>query len=264
MPRLPEGTDNQSLLQDDEDGLRARELQRRLFEAGFAGLCFPTEYGGQGLTRAHQQVFTEESVPYQMPVLFNVPTLSILAPTLLDFGTEEQKKRHLPAIIGGDEIWVQMLSEPSGGSDLAGLVTRASRDGDSFVVNGSKIWTSGAFRADYAMCLARTDWRAPKHRGLTMFIVKIHQPRIEVHRIKRVNGNRDFCQEFFNDLLVPVEDVLGEVNKGWTVSVTAAPPRAGGGGWWVRLCQRTRLRECRGGWSTDRPDRVGNLDRTGF
>ena len=122
MPRLPEGTDNQSLLQHDEDGLRSRELQRRLFEAGFAGLCFPTEYGGQGLTRAHQQIFTEESVPYQMPVLFNVPTLSILAPTLLDFGTEEQKKRHLPAIIGGDEIWVQMLSEPSGGSDLAGLV----------------------------------------------------------------------------------------------------------------------------------------------
>jgi alkylation response protein AidB-like acyl-CoA dehydrogenase len=218
MPLLPEGTDNQSLLQEDEDGLHARELQHRLFEAGFAGLCFPVEYGGQGLTRAHQQVFTEESVPYQMPVLFNVPTFSILAPTLLDFGTEAQKKRHLPAIIRGDEIWVQMLSEPSGGSDLAGLVTRATRDGDCFVVNGSKIWTSGAFRADYAMCLARTDWHALKHRGLTMFIVKIHQPRIDIHRIKRVNGNRDFCQEFFDDLVVPVEDVLGEVNQGWTVA----------------------------------------------
>ena len=218
VPRLPEGVDNQTLLQEDEYGLHARELQHRLFEAGFAGLCFPTQYGGQGLTRAHQQVFTEESVSYQMPVLFNVPTLSILAPTLLDFGTEKQKSRHLPAILCGDEIWVQMLSEPSGGSDLAGLVTRANRDGDSFVVNGSKIWTSGAFRADYAMCLVRTDWHAPKHRGLTMFIVKIHQPRIEVHRIKRVNGNRDFCQEYFDDLLVPAEDVLGEVNKGWTVA----------------------------------------------
>ena len=218
MPPLPEGADNQSLLQADEYGLRARELQHRLFDAGFAGLCFPIEYGGQGLSRAHQLVFTEESVQYQMPVLLNVPTLSILAPTLLDFGTEEQKERHLPAIIRGDEIWVQMLSEPSGGSDLAGLVTRADRDGDSFRVNGSKIWTSGAFRADYALCLVRTEWHVPKHRGLTMFIVKIHQPHIEIHRIQRVNRNRDFCQEFFDDLVVPVGDVLGEVNKGWTVA----------------------------------------------
>jgi alkylation response protein AidB-like acyl-CoA dehydrogenase len=218
MPLLPEGTDNQSLLQDDEYGAGARELQRRLYEAGFAGLCFPTEYGGQGLTRGHQQAFTEETVPYRMPVLFNVPTLSILATTLLDFGTRVQKQRHLPAIIRGDEIWVQMLSEPSGGSDLAGLITRAQRDGDAFILSGSKIWTSGAFRADYAMCLARTDWQVPKHRGLTMFIVKIHQPRIEVRRIKRVNGNMDFCQEFFDDVVIPVEDVLGEVNGGWTVA----------------------------------------------
>jgi alkylation response protein AidB-like acyl-CoA dehydrogenase len=219
MPLLPAGADNQSLLRDDEYGLGARELQRRLCEAGFAGLCFPVEYGGQGLTRGHQQAFTEESVPYQMPVVFNVPTFSILATTLLDFGTEAQKKRHLPAIIRGDEIWVQMLSEPSGGSDLAGLITRAQRDGDAFVLSGSKIWTSGAFRADYAMCLARTDWQVPKHRGLTMFIVKIHQPRIEVRRIKRVNKNMDFCQEFFDDVVVPVEDVLGEVNGGWTVAL---------------------------------------------
>jgi len=218
MPRLPDGADNQSLLHEDEYGVRARQLQRRLYEAGFAGLCFPAEYGGQGLTRAHQEAFTEESVPYQMPVLFNVPTLSILATTLLDFGTEEQKRRHLPAIIGGEEIWVQMLSEPSGGSDLAGLITRAERDGDSFILSGSKIWTSGAFRADYAMCLARTDWQAPKHRGLTMFILKIHQPGIEVQRIKRVNGRMDFCQEFFDDVVIPVEDVLGEVNEGWTVA----------------------------------------------
>jgi alkylation response protein AidB-like acyl-CoA dehydrogenase len=218
MPRLPAGTDNQSLLEQDEYGARARALQRQLFDAGFAGLCFPTAYGGQGLTRAHQQAFSEESVPYQMPVLFNVPTLSILATTLLDFGTEAQKRRHLPAIIGGEEIWVQMLSEPSGGSDLAGLITRADRDGDTFVLSGSKIWTSGAFRADYAMCLARTDWHAPKHRGLTMFIVKIHQPRIEVQRIRRVNGRMDFCQEFFDDVVIPVDDVLGVVNSGWTVA----------------------------------------------
>jgi len=218
MPRLPEGRTNWQFSMADESGERARELQRLLFDGGFAGLCFPSQYGGQGLTRAHQRVFTQESLNYEMPVLFNIPTLSILAPTILDFGTEEQKQRHLPAIIRGDEMWVQFLSEPSGGSDLAGLVTRATPDGDVFILNGSKIWSSGAFRADYALCLARTDWHVPKHRGLTMFIVKIHQPGIEVQQIKMVNGSSEFCQEFFDDVAIPKEDVVGEVNDGWTVA----------------------------------------------
>jgi alkylation response protein AidB-like acyl-CoA dehydrogenase len=218
MPRLPEGVDNLHLMREDEFGVRARELQRLLFDGGFAGICFPKAYGGLGLTRAHQQAFTRESAPYEMPVLFNIPTLSILAPTLLDFGTEEQKQRHIPAILRGEEMWVQFLSEPSGGSDLAGLVTRATRDGDVFILNGSKIWSSGAFRSDYALCLARTDWHAPKHRGLTMFIVKIHQPGIEVQQIKMVNGWNEFCQEFFDDVAIPAENVVGQVNDGWTVA----------------------------------------------
>jgi alkylation response protein AidB-like acyl-CoA dehydrogenase len=218
MPRLPEGMENFHLVQEDEMGERARRLQRTLFDGGFAGLCYPVEYGGHGLTRAHQQAFTQESIGYQMPTLFNVPTLSILAPTLLDFGTEEQKLRHIPAILRGEELWVQFLSEPSGGSDLAGLVTQATRDGDVFVMNGSKIWSSGAFRSDYAMCLVRTDPHVPKHRGLTMLIVKIHQPGIEVQRIKMVNGMAEFCQEFFDDVAIPVTDVVGQVNDGWTVA----------------------------------------------
>ena len=218
MPLLPEGLDNQMLSRQDENGQRARELQQRLFAGGFAGLCFPRPYGGQGLSHRHQQVFTEESRPYEMPALLNVPTLAILAPTILDFGTEEQKSRHVRGILAGEEIWVQMLSEPTNGSDLAGVTTRATRDGDVFVLSGSKIWTSGAFRADYALCLARTDWQAPKHRGLTMFIVPIHQPRIEVHRIRRVNGNSEFCQEFLNDVEVPETDVLGRVDDGWAVA----------------------------------------------
>ena len=188
-------------------------------EGGFAGLCFPSEYGGQGLSRAHQTVFTQESVPYEMPILLNVPSLSILGATLLDFGTEEQKKRHLPRIISGEEMWVQFLSEPSGGSDLAGLVTRATRDGDVFILNGSKIWSSGAHRSDYALCLARTDYHAPKHRGLSCFILKIHQPGIEVRQIMMVNGWNEFCQEFFDDVAVPVENLVGEVNDGWTVAL---------------------------------------------
>ncbi len=166
----------------------------------------------------HQRAFTQESLPYQMPTLFNVPTLSILAATLLEFGTEEQKLRHIPAILSGDELWVQFLSEPSGGSDLAGLVTRATRDGDMFVLNGSKIWSSGAFRSDYAMCLTRTNWQVPKHRGLTMFIMKIHQPGVEIQRITMSNGTAEFCQEYFDDVLVPADDVVGEIDDGWTVA----------------------------------------------
>jgi alkylation response protein AidB-like acyl-CoA dehydrogenase len=217
MPPL-QGRQNFWLMAQDEMGTRARELQRMLYDGGFAGICFPREYGGLGLSRAHQAAFTQESAPYEMPLLFNVPTLSILAPTLLDFGTEEQKGRHIPKILSGEELWVQFLSEPSGGSDLASLVTRATRDGDVFVLNGSKIWSSGAFRSDYALCLARTDWQVPKHRGLTCFIVKIHQPGIEVQQIKMVNGSNEFCQEFFDDVAIPAENVVGQVNDGWTVA----------------------------------------------
>ena len=218
MPLLPKGFDNQTLMHADESGSRARELQRMLFDGGFAGLCFPRQYGGGGLTPAHQHAFATEALRYELPVLFDVPTLSILAPTLLDFATEEQKARHIPAILRGEELWVQFLSEPSGGSDLAGLLTRADRDGDVFVLNGSKIWSSGAFRSDYALCLARTDWQVPKHRGLSMFIVKIHQPGIEVRQIKMVNGTAEFCQEFFTDVAVPVDALVGEMNDGWTVA----------------------------------------------
>jgi len=217
LPRL-NGRTNSQLMALDEMGIRARELQRTLSDGGFAGICFPKEYGGLGLSLPYQVAFTQESVPYEMPVVFNTPTFSILAATLLDFGTEEQKRAHIPKMLTGEELWVQFLSEPSGGSDLAGLVTRATRDGDVFILNGSKIWSSGAFRADYALCLARTEWHVPKHRGLTCFIVKVHQPGIEVQQIKMVNGANEFCQEFFDDVAIPAENVLGQVDDGWTVA----------------------------------------------
>lgn len=229
MPLLPAvGADR------DDDGRRdvERGLQRRLWEGGFAGICFPAEYGGLGLTPEHQRAFTQESLPYDMPFSLNVPTLSILAATLVDFGTDEQKRRHLPAILKGDERWVQFLSEPSGGSDLAGCLTRADRDGDVFVLNGSKIWSSAAHASHYAMCLARTNWDVPKHRGLTMLIVKIHQPGITVDQIRQVNGSNEFCQEFFDDVAIPVADVVGEVDDGWTVAsaLLVHERRAVGGG----------------------------------
>src|SRR5579859_7097227 len=204
--------------ESDEIWTRARELQRMLYSGGFAGICFPREYGGLGLTLEHQRAFNAESAGYEMPLVLNVPTFSICAATLLDMGTEEQKAQHLPAVIRGDEIMVQFLSEPRGGSDLAGVTTRATPDGDMFILNGSKIWSSNAWAADWALCLTRTDWEAPKHRGMTMFLLKVHQPGVEIKRIKQINGNNEFCQEFFDDVVVPASNVVGEVNGGWAVA----------------------------------------------
>jgi alkylation response protein AidB-like acyl-CoA dehydrogenase len=202
----------------DERYAHERVLQRRLWDGGLAGICWPREYGGLGLDLAHQRAFDEESTGYDLPLSFNIPTFGILAATLIDCGTHEQKARHLPAILKGEELWVQFLSEPTGGSDLAGCITRADRDGDVFVLNGSKIWSSAAVASDYAMCLARTNWDVPKHRGLTMFIVKIHQPGIQIDPIEQVNGSLEFCQEFFDDVAIPAADVVGEVDDGWTVA----------------------------------------------
>jgi alkylation response protein AidB-like acyl-CoA dehydrogenase len=211
---------------------RSRELQRILHAGGFAGLVFPREYGGQGLTVEHQRAFNDLCRPYEMPLLLNVPNLTIMAATLLDFGTEEQKHRHIPAIIRGDEVWVQLLSEPSGGSDLASARTRATREGDSFVLNGAKVWSSAAFAADYAMILARTNWDVAKHRGLTMFIVRMHQPDISIRRIRQVDGSAEFCEEFITDAVVPEVDIIGRENDGWTVATTllAHEKNAVGGG----------------------------------
>ncbi|MFI7530219.1 acyl-CoA dehydrogenase family protein [Nocardia salmonicida] len=194
-----------------------RSLQRKFHDAGFTGIAIPREYGGQGLTAAHQQVFNEELAGYEYPTRFQAPTMSPCAAVLLDFGTEEQKKRHIPAMLRGDEIWMQLLSEPSGGSDVAGALTTAIRDGDDWVLNGAKIWTTGAWWSDWGLCLARTNWDVPKHRGLTVFILPIHQPGIQVHQIELLNGAKDFCQEFLTDVRVPDTDRVGAVDDGWTV-----------------------------------------------
>ncbi len=138
---------------------------------------------------------------------------------ILEFGTEEQKALHIPPILKGETLWMQFLSEPSGGSDLAGALTTAVRDGDEWVLNGSKIWTTGAWWADWALCLARTDWDVPKHRGLSVFMLEIHQPGIEIHRIEMLNGSREFCQEFMTDLRIPDSMRIGPLHEGWSVVV---------------------------------------------
>ena len=162
---------------------RARELQKRLYEGGFAGICFPREYGGLGLDYEYQKAFDDESLRYEMPLILNTPTFTICCATLLDTGSEDQKKQHIAAALRGDEVLVQLLSEPSGGSDLAGVITRAERDGDRWVINGAKTWSTSAFAADYGLCLARTNWEVPKHDGLTMFLVPITHPGITLRRI---------------------------------------------------------------------------------
>ncbi|MFI5045958.1 MAG: acyl-CoA dehydrogenase family protein [Acidimicrobiia bacterium] len=195
-----------------------RAVQAKLFDAGFTGFMYPTEYGGLGLTIEHQQAFFQEAAGYRTPGYFGV-SIGMLGATILDCGTEEQKAQHLPAILRADEVFVQLLSEPSGGSDMAGVLTRATRDGDTWVINGSKTWTSGANVATHGLMLARTDWNVPKHRGLSMLIVPLgDHPGVTIEPILQVNREADFCTEFFDDVTVPAANLLGGENDGWGVA----------------------------------------------
>ena len=208
-------------LSDDEElaaVAREREVQRAFFDAKLAGICFPEQYGGLGLTVEHQRAFNEEIAGFEYPKRFQVPTFTPCAAVLLEFGTEEQKQAHIPAILSGEELWMQFLSEPGGGSDAAGATTTATQDGDGWLLNGSKIWTTGAWWSDWGLVLARTNWDVPKHRGLTVFILPIHQPGVEVSRIEMLDGSKEFCQEYMTDVRVPDSDRIGEIDGGWTVA----------------------------------------------
>jgi alkylation response protein AidB-like acyl-CoA dehydrogenase len=218
MPRIDPASPPHARRDDERCWQRARELQKRLYEGGFAGICFPREYGGLGLDYEYQKAFDEESINYEMPLILNTPTFTICCATLLDAGSEEQKKRHIAAALRGDEVLVQLLSEPSGGSDLAGVLTRAERQGDRWVINGAKTWSTSAFAADYGLCLARTDGDVPKHDGLTMFLVPIAHAGITLRRITQVNGSTEFCEEFLDNVDVGNDAVVGEVNNGWAVA----------------------------------------------
>ena len=205
------------------DLAREKSLQHAVHQAGYMGITLPVEYGGQGLSKDHQQAWNEESAGYALPAPGGVAggvTLGVIMPTLLGYASEEQKREWIPRILSADEIWVQLLSEPGAGSDLAGIQTRAVRDGEHWVLTGSKIWSSGAMSADYGICLARTDWDVPKHRGLTWFKVPMHDDRVTVRPVREINGGAEFCEEFLDGVTVDDSMVIGDVNGGWPIAGT--------------------------------------------
>lgn len=214
-----------------EEIAESRVLQRKLFDAGYAGISFPKEYGGRGLSAAHERVFREESAGYVMPDFgaAGAVTFSPIARSMLAHASPSFLRQHLPKILSGEEIWCQFYSEPAAGSDLAGIRTKATRDGDRWILNGSKIWSTGAYYADFGMCLARTDWDVPKHRGLTWFAVSTKADGLTIRPIVQIDGEAGFCQEFLDDVVVSADDVIGEVNQGWAVAQTMLVYERGAG-----------------------------------
>ncbi len=193
--------------------------QRTLHDAGYAGLAWPAEFGGRGLPVTQQLVYLEEYARADAPYIgINFVGMMHAGPTLIAEGTAEQRAFHLPRILRGDSVWCQGFSEPSAGSDLASLRTRATRSGDEYIVNGQKIWSTRAHVADYCELLVRTDPDAPKHRGITWLILDMHQPGVEVRPMRTIDGESHFCEVFLTDARVPVTNRVGEENDGWRVT----------------------------------------------
>ncbi len=198
----------------------ARAWEGEKFAGGFSGIALPKEYGGRGGTRLQQIIFGEEELNYLIPPPIFSISHGMAVPTMLTYATEEQKQRYVPATLKGDQIWCQLFSEPAGGSDLAGLRTRSVRDGDDWIINGQKIWTSGAHYADMAILVTRSDPDAPKHKGLTYFFLDMTSPGIEIRPIKQVSGYANFNEVFMTDLRIPDSQRLGDVGQGWQVAIT--------------------------------------------
>lgn len=195
------------------------EWRQKLASRGWIAPAWPKEYGGAGLTTMEQFIMNEEFAAAGAPT-FGGMGVSMAGPTIIVHGTEEQKAEHLPKILRGETHWCQGFSEPGSGSDLASLQTRAVRDGDEYVINGSKIWTSGAHRANWMFMLARTDPEAPKHRGISFFLVDFTSPGITVQPLVTMAGTHHFNQVFFDNVRVPAKNIVGEVNRGWYVGTT--------------------------------------------
>jgi alkylation response protein AidB-like acyl-CoA dehydrogenase len=197
-----------------------RAWQRKLCEGGWVGIHWPQAYGGQGATLVQQAIYAQEMARARAPQPANGLGISIVGPTLIEHGTEAQKKRYIPKILNADEIWCQGFSEPNSGSDLASLQTKAVLDGDEFVVNGQKIWTSLGQYADWCILLVRTDPHAPKHKGITFLLVDMHSPGVTVRPLKQITGHAEFNETFFDNVRVPRANVVSDINDGWRIAMT--------------------------------------------
>jgi acyl-CoA dehydrogenase len=199
---------------------RARRAQALLCDGGWAGITWPPEHGGRGLTPAHQVAWLQEAAPYDLPVgVFGIG-IDMIGPTLLAWGDADQQQRWLRPMLRGDEIWCQLFSEPNAGSDVAAIQTRARLDGDEWVVNGQKVWTSGAQYSRWGALLARTDPEAAKHDGLTYFIIDMDQPGVQVRPLRQMTGATSFNEVFLADARMPADHVVGAVGAGWSVALT--------------------------------------------
>ncbi len=205
---------------DDQMVQRAQDWQAKKAAAGFAGITWPAEWGGRGGTPMQQVIYNQEEADYVTPRGVFEIGLGMCIPTMMAYAKPEQLERYVGPALRGEEIWCQLFSEPAGGSDLAGLRTKAERDGDDWVINGQKIWTSGAHFCDFGIIVVRTDPEAAKHAGLSFFFLDMKSPGIEVKRIKQISGTSNFNEVFFTDVRVPDAQRLGEVGDGWKVSLT--------------------------------------------
>ena len=211
--------DAQPLDAADPKRLRVlKDWQRKLYDAGYVGMGWPKEFGGQGADVVQQTIVSEELVVARAPGLIGMMGILMVGPTLIQHGTDEQRRRHLPKILTAEEIWCQGYSEPGSGSDLASLKTRADLVGDEFVINGQKVWTSNAQFADWMFCLVRTDPTAPKHRGISYVLIDMRSPGISVRPLIQMTGDAGFNEVFFENVRVPRHNLVGEVNQGWLIA----------------------------------------------
>ena len=207
-----------------------RALQRKVYDAGYSGIAWPVEYGGQGLPPEYELAFEEEAADFVLPAYaLHSGTFGCNVPTMLVHAQPEFLRWFVPQVLRGEISTCKFFSEPSGGSDLAGVRTRAVRDGDTWILNGQKIWSTYAHLADWGFCLARTDWDKPKHRGLTWFAFPTNLPGVTIRQIRRVDETAEFCQDFFDDVVVPDLYRIGEVNDGWAVTQTMLVYERGAG-----------------------------------
>jgi alkylation response protein AidB-like acyl-CoA dehydrogenase len=219
---LPQGWGETVFEPEDEDerAMFRLEWERKLYAGGWSGINWPKEYGGRGATLIERAIFAEEMARAAAPEGLNIIGHNLAGTTILHHGTEEQKKRFLPKIISSDEVWCQGFSEPNAGSDLASVRTRAERQGDHFVVNGQKVWTSYAQYSQWCFALVRTDPDAPKHKGLSFLLIDMSSPGISIRPLRQISGESEFNETFFEDVIVPAENIVGAVNDGWKIAMT--------------------------------------------